>query len=60
MRHITGFFSGVALEMRKVSWPKKKELINYTTVVLVTIVIMTTFFAGVDLALSEILRWILK
>lgn len=60
MKHITGFFSGVALEMRKVSWPKKKELINYTVVVITTIVIMAAFFAGVDLALSELLRWVLS
>jgi len=58
LQQVLGFFSGVAKEMRKVSWPKKKELINYTTVVITTIVIMAAFFTVVDLTLSEIIRWI--
>ena len=28
MKRLTEFFSGVAREMRKVSWPKRKELPN--------------------------------
>ncbi|MCD6435311.1 MAG: preprotein translocase subunit SecE [Clostridiales bacterium] len=28
------FFKSVMVEMKKVSWPNKKELINYTLVVL--------------------------
>ena len=40
MNRITEFFRGVAREMRKVSWPKRKELTRYTVVVLSTVVIM--------------------
>lgn len=59
MANIGGFFKNVMSEMRKVSWPKKKELTRYTVVALVTIVAMAVFFAIVDLGVSELFRWYL-
>ncbi|WP_026895858.1 preprotein translocase subunit SecE [Clostridiisalibacter paucivorans] len=35
-----GFFRGVRSEIKKVSWPNKKDLINHTIVVLVTCALM--------------------
>lgn len=60
MRRILEFFRGVSREMKKVSWPKKKELTTYTITVLATVIIMAVFFAVVDLGLSELIRLILK
>ncbi|WP_409303724.1 preprotein translocase subunit SecE [Peribacillus sp. SCS-155] len=54
------FFSGVVREMRKVSWPKKKELTRYTVIVLSTVVFMSLFFAVIDLGISEIIRLVLE
>lgn len=59
MRRILEFFRGVSREMKKVSWPKKKELTTYTITVLATVIIMSVFFAVVDLGLSELIRLIL-
>jgi preprotein translocase subunit SecE len=42
------FLREVRLELKKVDWPNRKELISYTTVVLVTITVMTTFVFGLD------------
>jgi preprotein translocase subunit SecE len=42
------FLREVRLELKKVDWPNRKELISYTTVVLVTIIVMTTFVFGLD------------
>ncbi|WP_285804105.1 preprotein translocase subunit SecE [Alkalicoccobacillus plakortidis] len=50
------FFQSVAQEMRRVSWPTRKELTRYTLVVLATVAIMTVFFAVVDLGISELVR----
>lgn len=60
MQRISEFFRGVGREMRKVSWPKKKELTTYTITVLATVAIMAVFFAVVDLGLSELIRFILE
>ena len=59
MRRILEFFRGVSREMKKVSWPKRKELTTYTITVIATVIIMSVFFAVVDLGLSELIRLIL-
>ena len=59
MQRILEFFRGVSREMKKVSWPKRKELTTYTITVLATVIIMSVFFAVVDLGLSELIRLIL-
>ncbi|MEH6948785.1 preprotein translocase subunit SecE [Peribacillus asahii] len=60
MKRLTEFFRGVAREMRKVSWPKRKELTKYTIVVLATVIIMSLFFAVVDLGISELIRLVVE
>ncbi|MBM7588321.1 preprotein translocase subunit SecE [Bacillus pakistanensis] len=54
------FFRNVSSEMKKVSWPKRKELTRYTITVLVTVVFAALFFTVVDLGISELINLILK
>ncbi|KZZ85483.1 MULTISPECIES: preprotein translocase subunit SecE [Bacillaceae] len=58
MGRITNFFGDVGREMKKVSWPKGKELTRYTIVVIATVVFAAVFFAVVDLGISELVRLI--
>ena len=60
MQRIKKFFSDVFREMRKVSWPKRKELTRSTITVLSTVVFFTVFFAVIDLGISELIRVILE
>lgn len=60
MQRIVKFFREVGREMRKVSWPKRKELTNYTVTVLATVTFFSLFFAVVDLGISELIRLILE
>lgn len=50
------FFSDSWSELKKVRWPKRKELISYTLVVLVAVIFVAVYFALVDLGLSELIR----
>ncbi len=43
----------VRAELRKVAWPSREEVINYSIVVLITLVVVTTFIALLDWGLSE-------
>ncbi|GAA1600735.1 preprotein translocase subunit SecE [Actinoplanes couchii] len=45
---VGGFFREVTSELRKVIWPTRKELLTYTGVVIVFVVIMTALVAGLD------------
>ncbi|ANU14720.1 preprotein translocase subunit SecE [Planococcus halocryophilus Or1] len=57
MGNIGSFFKNVVSEMRKVSWPKRKELTRYTIVVLATCIFMALFFTVVDAGISKLFRW---
>lgn len=50
------FVREVRSEMRKVSWPNRKELITYTIVVIVTVIIVALFTGVVDVIISGILN----
>ena len=60
MGKIGGFLRGVLSEMRKTSWPKRKELTKYTMIVVSTLLIMAAFFMVTDLGISKLLRWYLE
>jgi len=42
------FVKEVRQELRKVAWPTRQETINYSIIVLVALVVMTSFIAGID------------
>jgi preprotein translocase subunit SecE len=56
---IVQFFHEVKAELKKVSWPTRKETIASTSVVLVIVFIIAFFLFVVDQGLSFLLRIIL-
>ena len=49
------FLREVRLELKKVDWPTRKELITYTIVVLVTITVLTSFVFGIDWVFAKLI-----
>ncbi|WP_188456366.1 preprotein translocase subunit SecE [Virgibacillus oceani] len=49
------FFKNVSREMKKVSWPKGRELTSYTITVITTVVFIAVFFTLIDLGITQIL-----
>lgn len=45
---IVDYFRGVIREMGKVIWPTGKEMVSYTVVVIVFLILMTVLVAGTD------------
>jgi len=56
---LVNFFNEVKLEMSKVSWSTKDELIGSTMVVLVSLAILTFFIGICDIFLSKIINIIM-
>jgi preprotein translocase subunit SecE len=56
MQRLVNFFRDVAREMKKVSWPKGKELSKYTITVVSTVTFVAIFFAVIDLGISSLIR----
>jgi preprotein translocase subunit SecE len=49
------FLREVRLELKKVDWPTRKELITYTIVVLVTITVLTSFVFAIDWVFAKLI-----
>jgi preprotein translocase subunit SecE len=47
------FLKEVRQELKKVNWPTREELTAYTIVVLVSVVVLTSFVFGLDYAFSK-------
>jgi len=52
-RSLGRFLREVVAELRKVIWPGRKELITYTTVVIVFVAFMVALVSGLDLAFAQ-------
>ncbi|GAA4193246.1 MULTISPECIES: preprotein translocase subunit SecE [Microbispora] len=52
------FYRQVVAELRKVIWPRRTELISYTVVVLVFVVIMVALVFGIDTVLGKAVLWV--
>ena len=53
VRAIGTFYRQVVAELRKVIWPTRKELVTYTSVVLVFVMIMVSLVAVFDFAFGQ-------
>jgi len=49
------FTRQVAAELRKVIWPTRHELITYTVVAMVFVVIMTAIVLGLDTGFTKLM-----
>jgi preprotein translocase subunit SecE len=47
------FLREVRGELRKVAWPTRPEIINYSIIVLITVVVLTTYIATLDFVFGE-------
>ena len=44
-------------EMRKVAWPKQPEVVRYSIIVVITVVLLTALVAGSDYLFGELSQW---
>jgi preprotein translocase subunit SecE len=49
------FLKEVRQELRKVDWPTRQETVAYTIVVLVSVVVLTSFVFGLDYGFSKLI-----
>jgi preprotein translocase subunit SecE len=54
------FFREVRVELKKVTWPSRKETIASTSVVLITVFLVAFFLGIVDLGLSRLIKIFLE
>ena len=56
---VTGFLSEANAELKKVTWPTRKQAFASTAVVIVVVIIVSVFLSLVDMGLTKIVKLIL-
>jgi preprotein translocase subunit SecE len=56
----TRFLREVKIELKKVTWPSRKETLASTAVVILLVVIISSFLGLVDMGLSTLIRFVLR
>jgi len=52
------FLTQVVSELKKVIWPTQKQLIQYTIIVLIFVIVMVAFISALDLAFAKGVLWL--
>ena len=56
---IIQFFQEAKVELKKVNWPTRKELIDSTKVVLISSILLIIFIGAIDYVLSRVINILL-
>ena len=57
-KRLRKFLREVIAELRKVIWPNRKQMVTYTSVVLVFVAFMVAFISGADMAFIRGIEWV--
>lgn len=60
MNKVIKFVSEVKIELKKVSWSTRRELMNSTIVVIVSVIILALFIGFCDLIWSNLIKFVLR
>lgn len=63
IQRIKQFYHDVKVEMKKVSWPSRQEVISTTIVVIVAVFFFGFFLFGTDIVLAKVIEgieWVAK
>lgn len=55
---IRDYLHEVRVELKKVTWPTREQMIAFTTVTLITVVALTGVIFGFDVAAKEFILWL--
>jgi preprotein translocase subunit SecE len=56
---IVQFLNGAKAELRKVTWPSKKQTLASTSVVIIIVFIVAIYLGIIDYILAKVVKWIL-
>jgi preprotein translocase subunit SecE len=60
VKKIIQFLKETRFELKRVTWPSRKEMLAGTTVVLIIVFIVAVFLGIVDLALSKLIKMVIS
>ncbi len=59
-RRIGEYLHEVRVELRKVTWPNREQMIAFTTVTLITTAVLTAVVFGLDVVAKQAVIWLIE
>jgi preprotein translocase subunit SecE len=56
----TGYFREVVRELKKVSWPSRKQTVNKTTLVIAISILLAVYLGGLDFMFQKLTETLIK
>lgn len=56
----TGFIKGVRSELKKIAWPTRKQLVQYTIVVIIMSILLSILVFGLDFIFLNLIELIIR
>ena len=60
LRRIGEYLHEVRVELRKVTWPNREQMIAFTTVTMITTVVLTAVVFGLDVVAKQAVMWLIE
>ena len=58
LARLRSYLHEVRQELRKVTWPTREQMIAFTTVTVITSTVLTAVVFGLDIAMKELVFWL--
>jgi preprotein translocase subunit SecE len=59
-RRLRDYFHEVRVELRKVTWPTREQMVVFTSVTLITTVVLTAVIFGLDVVAKQLVLWLVE
>ncbi|HEX6947600.1 MAG TPA: preprotein translocase subunit SecE [Acidimicrobiia bacterium] len=59
-RRVTDYLHEVRVELRKVTWPNREQMIAFTTVTMITTIVLTAVVFGLDVVAKQAVIWLIE
>ncbi|MDF1596601.1 MAG: preprotein translocase subunit SecE [Acidimicrobiia bacterium] len=59
-KRLATFLGEVRIELHRVSWPTRSQMVAFTSVTLITSTAVTLYVFGLDFGFGEAILWLLK
>lgn len=60
IQKVIHFFEEIRIELGKVTWPSREEMVGSTGVVILFSILMALFIGTFDLLLSKMVEWLVR
>ncbi len=60
LRRLRDYLHEVRMELRKVTWPTREQMIAFTTVTVITSVVLMWIIFGLDIVMKKAIFWLLE